>query len=120
MQPHAQLVPDCHTTTWKRQDDGCRLVTIPDQSFDEPSTYFFAIPKRHVFLFRSLALMGLHQVACHADSDQERCRNDQDGRGEHLVVRPCLILIPMDFPGNFELTGMRKRGALLFKMKAVG
>jgi len=57
--------------------------------------------------------MGLYQTACHANPDQEHCQNDQDGHEEQMVVRPWLVLIPMDFPGNFEVTGMTKHDALL-------
>jgi len=57
--------------------------------------------------------MALHQAAGDADSDQEHCHDDQDDDEEHVVVRPGFVFIPMDVPGNVEITRVPKHDVLL-------
>jgi hypothetical protein len=60
MQPEVQLVTDCDPTSWKRQDDGCRIVMVLNQSINKPTTGLFAILERHALSFRSLGVRLLH------------------------------------------------------------
>src|SRR6187397_784021 len=113
MQPQAELVPNGHPTTWKRHNDGCWVITILDQPFNEPSTGLFAILERHALLFPSLELTDLHQPVCHTNPDQEHGHEDQDEHEQHVMMRPAFFLLPMDFPGNVEVTGMTKHDVLL-------
>jgi hypothetical protein len=68
MQAQAQLITNCDTTTWQRQDQSRLIVTVLDQSINKPSTGLFAIPERHAPPFR---LVNSPQTARHADSDEE-------------------------------------------------
>ena len=38
MQAQAQLVADCDPATWQRQDEGRRILMVPHQPVDQPST----------------------------------------------------------------------------------
>jgi len=79
-----------------------------DQSLNEPTASLFSILERHTFALSFTGFTGLHQTACYADSDQEHRHEDQDKHEQHMMMGLAFFLIPMNFPGNFEVARMAK------------